>query len=109
MGNSLHSDNPICPVNVIVPDFKFFNAIPKSPNPMPLSFEYGSAISIPQFSDCPSNPKRQSNSDFAPQQVIQQSVSFLPEHSCLFSCPLAVGLFPLNRSGAVIDHIRNRV
>ncbi len=39
MGNSLHSDNPICPVNVIVPDFKFFNAIPKSPNPMPLSFE----------------------------------------------------------------------
>ena len=33
MGNSLHSDNPICPVNVIMPDPKFFNSIPKSPNP----------------------------------------------------------------------------
>ena len=39
MGNSLHSDNPICPVNVIVPDPKFFNSIPKSPNPTPLPFE----------------------------------------------------------------------
>ena len=36
MGNSFHSDNPICPVNVIVPDPKFFNSIPKS-NPTPLS------------------------------------------------------------------------
>ena len=39
MGNSLHSDNPICPVNVIVPDPKFFNPIPKSPNPTPLPIE----------------------------------------------------------------------
>ena len=36
MGNSFHSDNPICPVNVIVPDPKFFNSIPKSLNPTPL-------------------------------------------------------------------------
>ncbi len=39
MGNSFHSDNPICPVNVIVTDPKFFNSIPKSPNPTPLPFE----------------------------------------------------------------------
>ena len=50
MGNSLHSDNPICPVNVIVPDPKFFNSIPKSPNPMPLPFEKRFRVFIPQFS-----------------------------------------------------------
>ena len=50
MGNSFHSDNPICPVNVIVPDSKFFNSIPKSPNPMSLPFEKRSWTFIPQFS-----------------------------------------------------------
>ena len=50
MGNSFHSDNPICPVNVIVPDSKFFNSIPKSPNPMPLPFEKRFWVFIPQFS-----------------------------------------------------------
>ena len=44
MGNSFHSDNPICPVNVIVPDPKFFNSIPKSPNPTPLPFEKRSRL-----------------------------------------------------------------
>ncbi len=50
MGNSLHSDNPICPVNVIMPDSKFFNSIPKSPNPTPLPFEKRFRVFIPQFS-----------------------------------------------------------
>ena len=31
---------------------------------MPIPFEYESVISIPQFSDCPSKPKNQTNSDF---------------------------------------------
>ncbi len=37
---------------------------------MPLPFEYESVISIPQFSDCPSNPKNQRNSDFLYRKTV---------------------------------------
>ena len=63
MGNSLHSDNPICPVNVIAPDPKFFNSIPKSPNPMPLPFEKHSRL-IFRSSLRSSNRKSQSKRRF---------------------------------------------
>ena len=63
MGNSFHSDNPICPVNVIVPDPKFFNSIPKSPNPMPLPFEKRSRL-IFRSSLRSSNRKSQSKFRF---------------------------------------------
>ena len=63
MGNSFHSDNPICPVNVIVPDPKFFNSIPKSPNPTPLPFEKRSRL-IFRSSLRSSNRKNQSKFRF---------------------------------------------
>ena len=64
MGNSLHSDNPICPVNVIVSDPKFFNSIPKSPNPTPLPFENRSRL-IFRSSLRSSNRKSQSKRRFS--------------------------------------------
>ena len=67
MGNSFHSDNPICPVNVIVPDPKFFNSIPKSPNPTPLPFEKRSRL-IFRSSLRSSNRKSQSKRRFRKQQ-----------------------------------------
>ena len=63
MGNSFHSDNPICPVNVIVPDPKFFNSIPKSPNPTPLPSEKRSRL-IFRSSLRPSTRKSQSKFRF---------------------------------------------